>query len=104
MHIAAVLACPSGVAHTYLAAAALRKYASQYHIEMDIETQGALGIDDELDESTIDHSDLIIISKDINIQGMNRFVGKKVVFLGINEIVNKPEKIIQKIIEYISKK
>ncbi len=102
MKFIAVLACPSGVAHTYLASEALKKYSALHSVEIFVETQGALGINNELEQSNIDEADIVILSKDIGIVGLDRFEGKKVVYFGINDIVTKSEKIILKLKAYLS--
>ena len=65
LKLVAVLACPSGVAHTYMASAALKKHSSDKDLDILVETQGALGIDHEISQEEIDSADYIIISNDI---------------------------------------
>lgn len=74
----AVTACPMGVAHTYLAAEALRKAAQERGVTIKVETNGAVGVNDELESDEIAAADCIIIAADKGVS-MARFVGKRLV-------------------------
>ena len=78
MKLVAVTACPTGVAHTHLAAEALRLQAVVEGHEIAVETQGSAGVGDELTPEAIDAADAVIIAADIRVDP-DRFRGKPVV-------------------------
>ena len=75
MRFVAVTACPTGVAHTHLAAEALKRQGRVMGHHVDVETQGAEGVAERLDRHTIHEADAVIIAADIHIDP-ERFVGK----------------------------
>ncbi len=97
MKVVGVTACPSGVAHTYMAAEALQLAGQKYNVDVKIETQGGAGIENELSREDIDAAVCVILSNDILIQNEDRFKGKKVLRVGVSEIMKKSEAIIKKI-------
>lgn len=97
MKIVGVTSCPSGVAHTYLAAEALVLSGEKYGIKVIIETQGGAGIENELSDQDIDEAACVILSNDIFIQKCERFIGKKVVKFSVSDIIKKSDAIILKI-------
>lgn len=97
--LVAVTACPTGVAHTYMAAEALLIAAKKKEWTIKVETQGATGIDNELTASDIEKADMVILTNDITIKNEARFEGKKIVRVGANTAVRHGDKIMQKISE-----
>ncbi|PWI32716.1 PTS fructose transporter subunit IIB [Vibrio albus] len=87
MKIAAVTACPTGIAHTYMAADALRKEAQKRNIQIKVETQGAMGIEDHLSATDIAHADLVLIASDIEVEQRARFSGSKIHCVTIEEVL-----------------
>ena len=75
MKIVAVTACPTGVAHTYMAAEQLAKTAKKLGHTIKVETQGSMGIENELSQADIDGADAAIIAADIAIEQPERFAG-----------------------------
>lgn len=73
MKIVAVTACITGIAHTYMAQAALEKEAAKRGHEIHVETQGGMGIENELDDSDIEEADAAILAIAIEIEGEERF-------------------------------
>ncbi|WP_032094033.1 fructose PTS transporter subunit IIB [Necropsobacter rosorum] len=71
--ISAVTACISGVAHTYMAAAQLEKLASEKNWQIKVETQGALGIENELTAEDIEKSDIVVLIRNTAIKKPERF-------------------------------
>ncbi len=67
-HIIAVTACPSGVAHTYMAAESLESAAKAKGWQVKVETQGSIGIENELTAEEIAAADMVILTKDIGIK------------------------------------
>lgn len=81
-HIIAVTACPSGVAHTYMAAESLESAAKAKGWQVKVETQGSIGIENELTAEEIAAADMVILTKDIGIKFEERFAGKTIVLPG----------------------
>lgn len=73
MKIVGVTSCSTGIAHTYMAAEAIKKAAKKLGYEAKIETQGSVGTEDKLTEDDISSADLVIIASDVPISGKDRF-------------------------------
>jgi fructose-specific phosphotransferase system IIB component len=73
MNIVAVTACPTGIAHTYMAAEKLEQTAKDLGHSIRVETQGAMGIENELSEEDIAKADVAIIAADIAVEKADRF-------------------------------
>ena len=97
MKIVAVTACPTGIAHTYMAAARLEKIAKSLGHEIKVETQGAMGIENNLTESDIRQAHIAIFAVDIEVEGRERFNGVKVIQVPLQEALKNPESIFAKI-------
>jgi len=100
--IIAVTACPSGVAHTYMAAEALETAAKSRGWQVKVETQGSLGQENTLTENDISEADLVILTKDIGIQDEERFSGKTIVRVNISDAVKRADAIMTKIDAHLS--
>ncbi|MBD3698905.1 PTS fructose-like transporter subunit IIB [Enterobacter hormaechei] len=83
-HLVAVTACVSGVAHTYMAAERLEKLCQQEKWSVNIETQGALGVECELTEDDIRRADVVLLITDIELAGSERFEHARYVKCGIS--------------------
>ncbi|WP_026958734.1 PTS fructose-like transporter subunit IIB [Aliagarivorans taiwanensis] len=101
MKILGVTSCPSGVAHTYMAAEALEKAAKDKGWQVKIETQGSIGIENELSQSEVDSADMIILTRDLAIKNEQRFSNKKVVRVSVSDAVKKAPQIMEKIAEHL---
>lgn len=100
MKIVAVTSCPSGVAHTYLAAESLEVAAKEKGgIEIAVETQGSIGIENELDKNAILEADAVILTNNIGIKNEERFKGKPVVRVSAGDCINKAGAIMAKLKE-----
>ncbi|WP_428649684.1 PTS fructose-like transporter subunit IIB [Photobacterium satsumensis] len=97
MKLLGVTSCPSGVAHTYMAAEALETAAKAKGWEVKIETQGSIGIENEILLSEVEDADIVILTKDIAIKNEERFKGKKTVRIGVADAVKKAPQIMDKI-------
>ena len=86
MKVVGVTACPSGVAHTYMAAEALVLAGEKAGMEVKVETQGSAGIENELTAEDIKDAACVILSNDVAIRNEERFKGKKVVRMGTSDI------------------
>lgn len=102
--IVAVTACPSGVAHTYMAAEALEKAAKDKGWQVKVETQGSIGLENELTASDVADADIVILTKDIGIKFEERFAGKTIVRVNISDAVKKSDVIMNKINAHLSQK
>lgn len=98
MKIVAVMACPVGAAHTYMAAEALAQELKKREIEYKVETQGITGIDHEISQEEVSEAIGIILSDDVRIKGMDRFADKTVIYASTNEIIKKPSRYIDKLL------
>ena len=96
--ILAVTACPTGIAHTYMAAEALEKAGEKMGYALKAETNGSGGAKNILTKKEIAECDGIIIAADKNVD-MARFDGKPVVKTSVSNGINKPEELISKIID-----
>ncbi|MCH5252279.1 MAG: PTS sugar transporter subunit IIA [Lachnospiraceae bacterium] len=92
--ILAVTGCPTGIAHTYMAAEALEKKAAELGYQIKVETRGSGGAKNVLTEDEISRSDGIIVAADTKVP-MDRFVGKRVVVTKVADGINKAEKLIE---------
>lgn len=97
MKILAITSCPNGIAHTYMAAENLQKAADKLGVQMKVETQGGIGVENELNEQDIREADGIIIAADRAVN-KDRFVGKPLLVVGVQDGIRKPEELIQKVV------
>jgi PTS system fructose-specific IIB component/fructose-specific PTS system IIB-like component len=97
MKIVAVTACPTGVAHTYMAAEQLERMAKQLGHTIRIETQGAMGIENELSEADIAAADVAIFAADIAVEGAERFSALRVIEVPVHAALKQPETIFDRI-------
>lgn len=96
MKLLAITSCPNGIAHTYMAAENLQKAADKLGVQMKVETQGGIGVENELTEQEILEADGIIIAADKTVN-KDRFIGKKLLVVGVKDGIRKPEELIQKV-------
>ncbi|YCA45058.1 PTS fructose transporter subunit IIABC [Bacillus sp. JZ8] len=97
MKILAITSCPNGIAHTYMAAENLQKAADKLGVQMKVETQGGIGVENELNEQDIREADGIIIAADRAVN-KDRFVGKPLLVVGVQDGIRKPEELIEKVV------
>lgn len=93
--ILAVTACPTGIAHTYMAAEALEKKGAELNIPLKAETQGSGGAKNILTAEEIKNADAIIIAADKEVD-LSRFDGKPVLRVPVSEGIHHPDELIQK--------
>ena len=89
----AVTACPTGIAHTYMAADSLAAAAKKAGATLHVETQGSSG-STPLDASTIAGADAVIFATDVGVKDKQRFAGKPVVASGVKRAINEPDKMV----------
>ena len=97
MKIVAVTACPTGVAHTYMAAEQLEKTAKSLGHAIKVETQGAIGIENELSDGDIRAADAVIFATDIEVERGERFEDKKIVRVAVQEAIKNPAGVFAKL-------
>ena len=98
LRVLAVTACPTGIAHTYMAAEALEKKGRELGIGVKAETQGSGGAKNILTREEIAACDGIIIAADKNVD-LARFDGKPLIRVPVSDGINKPEELIQKVLD-----
>lgn len=96
--VLAVTACPTGIAHTYMAAEALEKAGKKLGYTIKIETNGSGGAKNVLTRKEIEEADGIIIAADKTVETA-RFNGKRLISAAVSDGIKKPEELIQKIID-----
>lgn len=98
-HLIAVTACPTGIAHTYLAAEALRRAAAERaDLSLTIETQGS-ALTPALDPALIEAADAVIFATDTGVRDRARFVGKPLVDSGVRRAVNEPDALLNEAVD-----
>ncbi|MDF2680406.1 MAG: fructose transporter subunit [Brevibacillus sp.] len=93
--IVAVTACPTGIAHTYMAADALKKKANELGIALKVETNGSGGVKNKLTEQDIAHATAVIVAADKQVE-MERFAGKTVIEVRVAEGIRNPEGLLER--------
>lgn len=96
MKIIAVTACPTGIAHTYMAAEQLEKAARAAGHTIRVETQGAMGIESELSIKEIAEAEVAIFAVDIEVEKKERFEGKRSIKVGVAEAIKNPKGVLAK--------
>jgi PTS system fructose-specific IIC component len=91
--IVAITACPTGIAHTYMAADALKLAAERAGVDLMVETQGSSG-STPLSAAQISGADAVIFATDVGVKDRGRFAGKPVIASGVKRAINEPDKMI----------
>ena len=94
--VLAVTACPTGIAHTYMAAESLEKAGKEMNVPLKAETNGSGGAKNILTKEEIAAADGIIIAADKSVE-MSRFDGKRVISVPVSDGIHKPKELIEKI-------
>ncbi len=95
--VLAVTACPTGIAHTYMAAEALQEMGAKLGVAMKVETNGSSGVKNKLTAADIAKAEGIIVAADKNVP-VERFAGKPVIFVKVADGINKPKELIEEIL------
>ncbi|MBH0171343.1 PTS fructose transporter subunit IIABC [Fictibacillus sp. 18YEL24] len=96
--ILAVTACPTGIAHTYMAADALKAKAKEMDVNLKVETNGSSGIKNALTKEDIEEAHAIIVAADKQVE-MERFNGKHVIQVPVAQGIRKPQQLIQQALD-----
>jgi PTS system fructose-specific IIC component len=91
--IVAITACPTGIAHTYMAADSLKMAAERAGVDFTVETQGSSG-STPMTPATIAAADAVIFATDVGVKDRGRFAGKPVIASGVKRAINEPDKMI----------
>ncbi|MGL5702572.1 MAG: fructose PTS transporter subunit IIA, partial [Cetobacterium sp.] len=92
--VLAVTACPTGIAHTYMAAEALNKKAKEMGVTIKVETNGSTGVKNMITDEDIKNAKGIIVAADKNVD-MARFNGKNVEIVPVKDGIKRPQELIQ---------
>lgn len=96
--IVAVTACPVGIAHTYMAADSLINKANELGVNIKVETNGSVGVKNQLTTEEIEKATGVIVAADKTIE-MDRFAGKKVIQVPVKEAIRIPQELIEKVLK-----
>lgn len=96
LKLLAVTACPTGIAHTYMAAEKLVQAAQALGHDIKVETQGSIGAENVLTDNDVRQADGIIIAADKDVD-RSRFAGKRVLVVGVAEGIHHPEQLIERV-------
>jgi fructose PTS system EIIBC or EIIC component len=91
--VVAVTACPTGIAHTYMAADALKAKAAEMNVDIKVETNGSSGVKNELTKRGIEEAVAVIVAADKQVE-MERFNGKHVIQVPVAQAIRKPKELI----------
>ncbi|WNB92606.1 fructose PTS transporter subunit IIB [Bacillus sp. NEB1478] len=103
MKIIAITACPAGVAHTHMAAAALEASAKKLGVTIKVEKQGAMGIENKIKEKEVAEADALILAVDTAIAKAERFEVIPTVKVAVAEAVKNSQGLINQAIELAKK-
>jgi PTS system fructose-specific IIC component len=96
MKIAIVSACSAGIASTYMAAEALQLAARRRGHEAWAETQGTLGVENQISQTAAASVDGVILAADIKVLMMDRFRGKPILEVGVAEAIRRPDQVLER--------
>jgi len=92
--IVCVTACPTGIAHTYMAAEMLEQTAKHLGIQIKVETNGAMGVEHKLSSQDIQDADVVIIAADIHVE-LERFRGKPIILVPVTKAISNAKELLQ---------
>ncbi|UDF08614.1 fructose-specific PTS transporter subunit EIIC [Streptomyces sp. WA1-19] len=92
--VVAVTSCPTGIAHTYMAAEALQRAGEEEGVDLRVETQGSAGFR-RIDPAVVAAADAVILAHDVEVREKARFAGKPVVDVGVKAAINRPAALIE---------
>ncbi|MQS76320.1 PTS 2-O-a-mannosyl-D-glycerate transporter subunit IIABC [Lactobacillus halodurans] len=97
--ILGITACAAGIAHTYMAAEALRKAAQKREIRVHIEKQGAKGIEDRISSKDVNEANVIIYAHDVALKDLNRFKGLPSIDIPVADPIKNADKVLDEALE-----
>ena len=90
MNIIGIAACTAGIAHTYIAKEKLITAAKNAGHNIHIETQGTIGVQDEIPDELIESADIVILAIDVKVSGRERFANKKIIEVPTEIAIKSP--------------
>ncbi|ELK47999.1 fructose-specific PTS transporter subunit EIIC [Halobacillus sp. ACCC02827] len=96
--VLAVTACPTGIAHTYMAADKLKATAKDMGVQIKVQTNGSSGVKNRLTAEDIEEADAIIVAADVNVD-MSGFAGKPVIQVPVAKAIHEAKELIQKAVD-----
>lgn len=102
MKLVGVCACTVGIAHTYIAKEKLENAAKKRGYQIEIETQGTIGTEDELSVEAIKNANAVILAVDVKFAGEERFSGKRIIKVPTGVAVKSPNKLLDKVEEVLA--
>lgn len=103
MNILAITACPTGIAHTFMAKKALEDAAKKLGHTIKVETQGATGIENEITMEEVENADILILANEVSLSKEERFKKIKKVEISIATAIRSSEVVLEKIEEKLEK-
>ena len=97
MKIVAVTACPTGIAHTYMAAEQLERAGRELGHDVKVETQGAMGIENELTAADLQGAEAVIFACDIEVEQRERFAGLRSIEVPVQQAIKDPKAVFAKL-------
>lgn len=104
MKIIGITACPTGIAHTYMAQEILEEEIKKRGYECKIETQGSIGVENELTAEDVESADVVILAVSIMIEGEERFDDKPIVRASVNRAISDVKKLVDEAIALVKGK
>lgn len=89
-----ITACPTGIAHTYMAAEKLEETAKETGNQIKVETQGSIGVENELTADDIREADAVVVAADTEVD-LSRFDGKRVLVTGVQDGISRPAELLE---------
>ncbi|GAB6118526.1 MAG: PTS system, fructose-specific, IIB subunnit [Caldanaerobacter subterraneus] len=103
MKIVAVTACPTGIAHTYMAAEALENAAKKLGHKIKVETQGSIGIENKITQKEVDEADLVIFAADVAVKEESRFKDKPIYKVEAQKAIKNAKAVIEEALKFVNK-
>jgi len=101
MNIVGITACPTGIAHTYMAAEALEKAAKALGHKIKVETQGSIGIENEITKKDIDNAEVAIFAADVAVIKESRFKGMPIYRVEAQKAIKNPKVVIEEALKLL---
>jgi fructose-specific phosphotransferase system IIB component len=99
MKILAITACPTGIAHTYMAAESLELAGKKLGHDIKVETQGAMGIENELTPEDVAGAQALVIASEVPIQGRDRFRSiARILEVPVQLAIKNPQEIFERLL------
>lgn len=97
MRIVAITACPTGIAHTYMAAEQLEQTGKKLGHQIKVETQGAMGIENEITAAEIAAADAVIFAIGVPVEARERFEGKRILEVPVADAIKNAVGVFEKL-------